>query len=78
MSAKKSFRLGKGYHLSQLKGLAKLASIVCPTLVFGAWSLLFASFAGSKILHGETGKQAKNKQHLLTCLLSEKTEVFLI
>ena len=31
------------------KGLAKQASIVCPTSVFGAWSLLFASFAGSQI-----------------------------
>ena len=30
------------------KGLAKLASIVCPTSVFGSWSFLFASFAGSQ------------------------------
>ena len=31
------------------KGLAKLASIVCPTSVFGAWSLLLASFAGNQL-----------------------------
>ena len=40
----------------RFKGLAKLASIVCPTSVCEAWSAT---------LHGETGKQAQNKQHLL-------------
>ena len=30
------------------EGLAQLASIVCPTSVFGGWSLLFASFTGSQ------------------------------
>ena len=30
------------------KGLAKLASIVCPTSVFGGWSFWLACFAGSQ------------------------------
>ena len=42
-------------------GLAKLASIVCPTSVFGAWSFLFASFAGSQIYMAKLA----SKQHLL-------------
>ena len=32
-----------------VRSVAKLSSIVCPTSVFGAWSLLLASFAGSQI-----------------------------
>ena len=53
------------------KGLVKLASIVCPTSVFRAWSLLLASFASNQLCMaakhemfeeiggGETSKQGQ-------------------
>ena len=49
----------------------KLASIVCPTSVFGAWSLLLASFASGQICMAKlTSKHRTNKMCLpnIKCL----------
>ena len=47
------YRMPSSQHMVKMcrlrKGLAKLASIVCPTSVFGAWSLLLASFTSNQL-----------------------------
>ena len=58
----------RGDTSGQIKDLAKLASIVCPTSVFGALSLCLPVSPVTNS-YGEAGKQAQNKQHfcLPTC-----------
>ena len=49
LHVKMNFYILEVSHVHTCLRPGKLASIVCPTLAFGAWSLLLASFAGSQI-----------------------------
>ena len=51
------------------EGLAQLASIVCPTSVYGGWSLLFASFTSSQLY---IAKLARKQRTSNICLLTSK------
>ena len=51
------------------EGLAQLASIVCPTSVFGGWSLLFARFTGSQFYMAKLECKQRTSN---TCLPTSK------
>ena len=51
------------------KGLAKLASIICPTSVFGGWSFWFANFASSQCYMAKLACKQRNSN---ICLSTSK------